>query len=175
MFNSMCSDIGKARRIENAPPTSAPASVVARKESNVAIINLVCYTCNTVQDIEIFTLSSEGFTLMCPNPDCKTAFRFEPVKAESVVSKLSPKQKKIVEYLAKGFSVKEISNILGVQIGTVKAKVRWIKKIIGAKSAAHCVSIAIALGEISITSALETPLNQHPNGETVLKLKNKGL
>lgn len=77
---------------------------------------------------------------------------------------LSPRQKEVVGYLARGLSVKEIAEIIGIRFGTVEMYIRRIKKRIGARSAAHCVALAIARGEITMDAALDTPLNQRPNG-----------
>lgn len=83
---------------------------------------------------------------------------------------LSPRQKQIVEYLAAGYSAKGISASIGIKTNTVAKYIHRIKRRFGAKSAAHCVAIAIQRGYIDINLPLDTPVNQRPNGgEEILK------
>ena len=79
-------------------------------------------------------------------------------------NELSPRQKEIVQYIANGHTVMQIAKLMGLEYGTVKGHVRKAKEKFNAKSAAHCVAIAIVRGDIKVDLALDTPLNQRPNG-----------
>ncbi|MGB1158150.1 MAG: response regulator transcription factor [Porticoccaceae bacterium] len=64
--------------------------------------------------------------------------------------KLTPREREVVFYLGNGFTYKEISESMGIGVGTVKKHIsRSIQKL-GAKNSAHTVKILCDHGFFSI-------------------------
>lgn len=64
--------------------------------------------------------------------------------------RLTPKQKRILEEVAKGLQTKQIAELLGVDYYTVREHLVRARTNLGAKNTTHAVVIAIRLGLVDI-------------------------
>lgn len=70
------------------------------------------------------------------------------LKAANEQPKLSIRQMETLTYIAKGFTNREVADILGIRIDTVKDYLKTIFSRLGVASRAEAVSLAVSLGII---------------------------
>ncbi len=64
--------------------------------------------------------------------------------------RLTPKQKRILEAAALGLQLKEIGELHGIKLFTVREHLVRIRKRLGARNTTHAVAIAMKMSLISI-------------------------
>ena len=61
---------------------------------------------------------------------------------------LTDKERRLVQALASGLTIKEAAVVLGVTFHTARVEVRRVRRMLQAKTNAHAVAVAMRRGEI---------------------------
>lgn len=70
----------------------------------------------------------------------------------NTIKPLSPQQRRIMQYLVDGLTMKEIQVEMSIKLGTIRKYLQKVRKKTEAKSLYQCIAIVVAIGEVRPTS-----------------------
>lgn len=75
----------------------------------------------------------------------------EENKPAQLTKPLSPQQRIIMQHLADGLTQKEIEQVMGIKLDTIKKYLKKIRKKYGCASTLQCMAMLVSCGEIVVS------------------------